>query len=152
MKYAPRILTCLTLLALVALFLGACGGGDDNPCSGLGDGLHGDTLCRHGSGEGPTGIFAVNGGFDVQVIGGNIGSDNTTIRIYQQEGTETSLNTHLVGTTGPKAVVSGIQVRPGDKVDVHFDFGPGEFYLVIDTDATNSWTAIVSPVEGLPAG
>ncbi|HUF52945.1 MAG TPA: hypothetical protein VMR52_04120 [Dehalococcoidia bacterium] len=152
MRYAPRTLTVLSALLLAALAMAACGGdgGESHACSGLDDGLHGTTLCQKGTGESAVGSFVVAGTYDVQVIGGNVGASNTTIRVYQLEEIGNALNAKLVGTTGPKAVVQGIQVRPGDDVNVNFDFGPGEFYLVVESDPNANWTAIVSPVDSVP--
>jgi hypothetical protein len=151
MKYIPRALAVLTVAIIVAASLAACGD-DGDACEGLNDGLHNDTLCLSGSGESPVGLFSVAGSFNVQIVGGNVGSDNTTIRVFQVVQKERGSSTKLVGTTGPKAVVEGIQVRPGNEVEVDFDFGPGEFYFIVQTDEANTWTAIVSPVLDLPAG
>ena len=152
MRFPPRALAPVLALLLAALFSFACGdgGGESHACSGFEDGLHGNLLCQRGSGESAVGSFVVAGAYDVQIVGGNVGASNTTIRVYQLEEVGNALNAKFVGTTGPKAVVQGIQVRPGDDVNVNFNFGPGEFYLVVTSDPNASWTAIVSPVESVP--
>jgi hypothetical protein len=152
MRYAPRPLAFLAALLIAALVSFACGddGGDSHACSGMQDGLHGNLLCQRGNGESAVGSFVVSGSYDVQIVGGNVGASNTTIRVYQLEEVGNTLNAKLVGTTGPKAAVQGIQVRPGDDVNVNFNFGPGEFYLVVTSDPNAQWTAIVSPVDSVP--
>jgi hypothetical protein len=143
--------TLLLFAGLLMIFLAACGGGgESHACAGRQDGLHGNLLCQKGSGDSAVGSFVVSGAYDVQVIGGNVGTENTVIRVYQLEQVGNAINTELVGTTGPKAIVEGVQVRPGEEVNVNFDFGPGEFYLVVSSPENTNWTAIVTPVDSVP--
>jgi hypothetical protein len=150
MRQFPRVLALLLLLA-AGMLTAACGsndGGDGTPP----DGLSGNTLRKSETGEGVSGAFLVEGAFDVRVEGGGVTPDNSRLRVYRLTPEGAGYITKLVATTAPKASSDEIQIRPGSQIDVRFNLGPGEYYVLVDTAPQNAWTMIVTGVSGVPQG
>jgi hypothetical protein len=147
--------TCLPLLAaLLALTLFAACGGDDTggptgaPQGGLVDG----TLTVTRQGNAVSGLFTVEGPFDVRVSGDNVTTANSRIILYNITPSGNGFRTKIVAGSGPKAQGEGITQRPGEILDLTFDLGPGDYYVLVKTDPANQWTITISNVAGLPAG
>ncbi|MEX1194299.1 MAG: hypothetical protein WD904_00645 [Dehalococcoidia bacterium] len=151
MKSAPKLLPALLLLLAVLLFA-ACGSNDGTGGDASQDGLVGDTLRVTRTGEGVSGAFLADGPFDVRIDGDNVTPDNSVIRIYKLTQIGMGYSVELLTRTAPKASIPGVQVRPGNILDVHFDIGPGEYYVLLETAQANEWTMIVTGVSGVPGG
>jgi hypothetical protein len=149
MTHVPRLIAALLLLSLG--LLAACGSGDDTPDTPP-DGLSGDTLRKTSAGHGVSGSFLVEGGFDVRIEGGVVNPDNGRLLVYRITPEGLGFLTRLVATTAPKASSDEIQIRPGSQIDVRFNLGPGEYYVLIDTAPQNNWTMIVTGISGVPSG
>jgi hypothetical protein len=154
MRYLARTLASVFVLAAVLV---AAGCGDDTASGPTqpADGLVGDTLRKTGTGQGATGAFLVDGQFNVRVDSTTVTPENARLRVYQLtplgEGYRTRL-VGLAGNVGPKALSGEIEMLPGGQFDARVNLGPGEFYLVLETAAGNSWTMIVTGVAGVPSG
>lgn len=151
MRYATRPFAILLILA-ACLLAAACGSGDDGGSGNAPDGLSGDTLRKTDTGEGVSGAFIVEGGFDVRVEGGVVTPDNGRLRVYKLTPEGAGYITKLVALTAPKASSDEIQIRPGSQIDVRFNLGPGEYYVLLDTEPANTWTMVVTGVAGVPEG
>jgi len=150
MRHVPRSIALLLILA-AGLFTAACGSGDDGAGTPR-DGLSGNTLRKSETGEGVSGAFLVEGAFDVRIEGGVVTPDNSRLRVYRLTPEGAGYITKLVATTAPKASSDEIQIRPGSQIDVRFNLGPGEYYVLVDTAAENAWTMVVTGVSGVPQG
>lgn len=138
MRYQPPLITLLVLLAVSLAF--ACGSGGDD----------GDTITVSSVGDGFSGAFVTDVAFDVRVVGDNVTVDNSRLIVYQLTPHENGFRTAIVTGSGPKAVAEGVTQRPGPILDLTFDIGQGEYYVLLKTDSTNVWTMTVKGVFSPP--
>ena len=144
MRYQPPLIALLVILAASLAF--ACSGdGGTQP-----DGLVGDTLTVSRTGDGVSGAFVTDGVFDVRVVGDDVTVDNSRLIVYQLTSQENGFRTAIVAGSGPKAVAEGVTQRPGPVLDLTFDIGQGEYYVLLKTDSASVWTMTVKGVSGPP--
>jgi hypothetical protein len=144
-----RQTTLLLALPVLALVLLAAACGDDG---GSGTGLNNGTLTVTRQGNAVSGLFTVSGAFDVRVTGNNVTPDNSRVIVYSVSPVGDGFRTKVVAGSGPKAQGEGITQRPGPVLDLTFDLGPGDYYVLVKTDPANQWTITVTNVVSLPAG
>ncbi len=150
MPYRTPLLALLLLLAL-SLALACNSEGDDGGADPTrGASLEGDTLTAIGVGDGISGGFVTDGVFDVRVVGNDVTVDNSRLIVYQLTQEEDGFRTAIVTGSGPKAVAEGVTQRPGPLLDLTFDIGQGEYYVLLKTDSTSPWTMTVKGISGLP--
>ena len=142
MPYRTPLITLLLLLTALLAF--ACS--DDAPQLGL----VGDTITISSTGDGISGSFVTDGVFDVRVVGDNVTVDNSRLIVYQLTQEEDGFRTAIVTGSGPKALAEGVTQRPGSILDLTFNIGQGEYYVLLKTDSANVWTMTVTGVAGLP--
>jgi hypothetical protein len=150
MRTRLPLLAALLALALIAIACGddGAGGPTATPAGGLVDGVL--TVTRQGNAV--SGLFTVEGPFDVRVSGDNVTTANSRIFLYNITPSGNGFRTKVVAGSGPKAQGEGITQRPGQTLDLTFDLGPGDYYVLVKTDPANQWTITVTNVAGLPAG
>ncbi|MCH7484515.1 MAG: hypothetical protein IIA90_05125 [Chloroflexi bacterium] len=146
MSRRTPLLTLLVLLTASLAF--ACS--DDGGTQPLG--LVGDTLTVSRTGDGISGSFVTDGVFDVRVVGDDVTVDNSRLIVFRLTPQGNGFRTAIVTGSGPKAVAEGVTQRPGPILDLTFDIGPGEYYVLLKTDSTNVWTMTVKGVSGPPGG
>ena len=117
------------------------------PCVGDHDHDRFDIRC---SGRSVSGAFLTDGVFDVRVTGDDVTVDNSRLIVYQSTPQENGFRTAIVTGSGPKAVAEGVTQRPGSILDLTFNIGQGEYYVLLKTDSTSVWTMTVTGVSGLP--
>lgn len=152
MQYRTPLIALLVLLtASLAL---ACGSGDGGNDTGAAQraSLDGDTLTVSRSGNGVSGAFETDGVFDVRVVGDNITTDNSRLIVFRLTPEGDGFRTSIVTGSGPKALAEGVTQRPGPVLDLTFDIGAGEYYVLLKTESVSAWTMTVKGVAGLPGG
>ena len=139
MPHKQALITLLLLLTASLAF--ACSGGD----------VAADTITVSRTGDGVSGAFLTNGLFDVRVVGDDVTTDNSRLIVYQLTPQGTGFRTAIVTGSGPKAVAEGVTQRPGPVLDLTFDIGQGEYYVLLKTESESIWTMTVKGVSG-PGG
>jgi hypothetical protein len=143
MRYRTPLIALLVLLtASLAL---ACGSGD-----GGDDGLAGDTITVSRVGDSAVGSFLADGVFAVRVVGDGVTTDNTRLIVFRLTPAGNGFRTAIVTGSGPKALAQGVTQRPGPVLDLTFDLGQGEYYVLLKTESASTWTMTVQGVSGLP--
>ena len=150
MPYRTPLLALLILLASLSALACSSGGDDGEADPTQGASIDGDTLTSIGSGDGVSGGFLTDGVFDVRVVGDDVTVDNSRLIVYQLTPQENGFRTAIVTGSGPKAVAEGVTQRPGSILDLTFNIGQGEYYVLLKTDSTSVWTMTVTGVSGLP--
>ena len=150
MRTKAPLLAALLVLTALALACGGddSGGGATTPAGGLSDG----TLTVTQQGNAISGLFTVEGPFDVRVDGAGVTTENSRIILYNIAPSGNGFRTKIVAGSGPKAAGEGITQRPGAVLDMTFDLGPGDYYVLVKTAPENQWTITVTNVTALPAG
>ncbi len=145
MRYKQALIASFVLIATSLAF--ACSGsdgGDPNPTEGAS--IEGDTITAIRTGNGVSGSFRADGPFDVRVVGNDVTVDNSQLIVFEvQRGGEGS-RTAIVAGSGPKAAREGVTQRPGEILDLTFDIGPGEYYVLLKTESASLWTMTVEGV------
>jgi hypothetical protein len=147
MRYRPPLITLLLLLTASLAFACSDDAGDD-PNATQPDGLVGDTLTVSRTGDGVSGAFVTDGVFDVRVVGDDVTVDNSRLFVFQLTPQENGSRTAIVTGSGPKAVAEGVTQRPGPLLDLTFDIGQGEYYVLLKTDSESVWTMTIKGVSG----
>ena len=140
----PHKQALIILLVLLAASLAFACSDDGTPP----DGLVGDTLTVSRTGDGVSGAFVTDGVFDVRVVGDNVTVDNSRLIVFQLTPEENGFRTAIVTGSGPKALAEGVTQRPGPVLDLTFDIGQGEYYVLLKTESTSVWTMTVKGVSG----
>ena len=153
----PHKQAFIALLVFVVTFVAlACGsGGPDttpgpSPTPALGAILEGDTLTAIRVGDDVSGAFLTDGVFDVRVVGDDVKTDNSRLIVYQLTPQGSGFRTAIVTGSGPKALAEGVTQRPGPILDLTFDLGQGQYYVLLKTASTSIWTMTVKGVSGVP--
>ncbi len=141
MRYQPPLIALLVLLAASLAF--ACSDDATQP-----DGLVGDTLTISHVGDGVSGAFVTDGVFDVRVVGNDVTVENSRLIVFQLTSQGNGSRTAIVAGSGPKAAAEGVTQRPGPILDLTFDIGQGEYYVLLKTDSESVWTMTVKGVSG----
>lgn len=151
MRYSPPLIALLVLAAASLAF--ACGsedgGGGPTPVPTCGASLSGGTLTATCAGDGVSGAFVTDGTFDVRVVGDNITVENARLVVFQLTPLGNGFRTAIVTGSGPKAVAEGVTQRPGPLLDMTFDIGQGEYYVLLKTESPSFWTMTVTGVSGV---
>ncbi len=148
MRYRPPLITLLVLLAASLAFACSDDGDDLGADPTLGASLEGDTLTVSRVGDGVSGAFVTDGVFDVRVVGNDVTVDNSHLIVFQLTPQGNGFRTAIVAGSGPKAVAEGVTQRPGPILDLTFDIGQGEYYVLLKTDSVSVWTMTVKGVSG----
>ena len=70
--------------------------------------------------------------------------------VFQLTPQGNGFRTAIVTGSGPKALANGVTQRPGPLLDLTFDIGQGEYYVLLKTESASVWTMTVKGVSGLP--
>lgn len=149
----PHKQAFIPLLVFVATFVAlACGSTTPgpSPTPALGASIEGDTLTAIRVGDGISNVFLTEGVFDVRVVGNDVTVDNSRLIVFQLTSEGNGFRTAIVTGSGPKAIAEGVTQRPGPILDLTFDIGQGEYYVLLKTESTSVWTMTVKGVSGTP--
>jgi len=150
MPHKQALLALLVLLA-ASLALACSDDGDDGGASPtMGTSIEGDTLTAVRVGDGISTVFLTDGVFDVRVVGDDVTVDNTRLIVFQLTPEGDGFRTAIVTGSGPKALAEGVTQRPGQILDLTFDIGAGEYYVLLKTESASVWTMTVKGVSGTP--
>ena len=150
MRYRTPLLSLLVLLPASLAFACTSSGDDEGANPTQGASLEGDTITVSSTGDGIIGSFVTDGVFGVRVVGNDVTVDNSRLIVYQLTPQGNGFRTSIVTGSGPKAIAEGVTQRPGPILDLTFDIGQGEYYVLLKTDSDSVWTMTVTGVSGLP--
>ncbi len=150
MQYRPPLITLLLLLAASLAFACSDTTPGPSPTPALGATIEGDTLTAIRVGDDVSGAFLTDGLFDVRVVGDDVTTDNSRLVVFRLTADGSGFRTAIVTGSGPKALAEGVTQRPGPILDLTFDIGQGEYYVLLKTESPSVWTMTVKGVSGTP--
>ncbi len=150
MPHKQALLAFLVLLAASLALACSDDGGSNDPTATPRAGISGDTLTVSRAGNGVSGAFITDGAFDVLVVGDDVTVDNSRLVIFRLTPEGNGFRTAIVTGSGPKALAEGVTQRPGQLLDLTFDIGAGEYYVLLKTESASAWTMTVKGVSGTP--